>query len=92
VTTPRRRLELRIGPLVVLLARLPRIVPFLIVFGLLIGGLLLQGVAGALVLLALSALLAGLLFLAWPALPQQARVVRVVVLAIVVLRAVSFLG
>lgn len=92
VTTPRRRFEQRIGPLVVLLARLPRIVPFLIVFGLLIGGLLLQGKAGGAVLLVLSALLGGLLFLAWPALPQQARVVRLVVLGVVVLRAVSFLS
>lgn len=92
MTTPRRRFELQIGPLVVLLARLPRIVPFLIVFGLLIGGLLLEGLAGALVLLVLSALLAALLFLAWPALPGQARVVRTLVLGALLVRALTFLS
>ena len=77
--------------MVVLLARLPRIVPFLVVFGLLIGGLLLQGVGGAIVLFVLAALLAILLFLAWPALPSPARTVRSAVVGIVLLRAASFL-
>lgn len=91
MTTPRRRLEVRLGPVVVLLARLPRIVPFLVVLGLLLGGLLLQGVAGAVLILVLSALLALLLVLAWPALPQQARLIRSATVVVLMLRAVTFL-
>ncbi len=87
----RRQIEKQVGPLVVLLARLPRIVPFLVVFGLLIGGLLLQGVAGAIVLFVLADLLAVLLFLAWPALPSPARTIRTAVVGIVLIRAASFL-
>lgn len=77
--------------MIVLLARLPRIVPFLMVLGLLLAGLLLQGVAGAVLLLVLSALLGVLLYLAWPALPQQAKVVRLAVVVVLAARAVLFL-
>lgn len=91
MTTPRRQLEVKLGPVIVLLARLPKIVPFLVVLGLLLGGLLLKGVAGALLILVLAALLGVLLLLAWPALPQQARVVRLAVVVILAIRAVTFL-
>ena len=91
VTTPRRQLEVKLGPVIVLLARLPKIVPFLVVLGLLLGGLLLQGIAGAALLLVLAALLGVLLYLAWPVLPRQSRVVRIGVVAVFVIRAVGFL-
>ena len=91
MTTPRRQLEVKLGPVIVLLARLPRIVPFLVVLGLLLGGLLLQGVAGALLLLVLSALLGVLLSLAWPALPERARLIRLAVVVVLAVRAVLFL-
>ncbi len=87
----RRRIELRAGPLLVLLARLPRVVPFLLVFALLLGGLLLGGVAGGVLLLVLAVLLALLVVVAWPALPPQGRVVRVAVTALVTVRAAAFL-
>ena len=43
----RRRVELQAGPLVVLMAKLPRVVPFLVVLALLVAGLLIQGLGRA---------------------------------------------
>lgn len=88
----RRRVELTAGPLVVLMARLPRVVPFLLVLALVIGGLLTQGVVGAVLLGVLALLLAVLLLLAWPRLDPAARLLRVAVIALLVVRAVSFLS
>lgn len=87
----RRNFERRIGPLVALVGQLPRWVPFLVVAGLLVGGLLAQGVVGAVLLLALGLLLTSLLVLSWPALQPAARLLRVAVVALVVVRAGSFL-
>lgn len=87
----RRRVELQAGPLVVLMAKLPRVVPFLVVLGLLVAGLLIQGLVGALLLGLLTLLMGLLLFLAWPALPQQGRLIRGLVVAVVAARAVSLL-
>jgi hypothetical protein len=92
VTRFRRQVELKAGPLVILLARLPRAVPFLVVAGLLIGGLLAQGLVGAVLLLLLALLLGSLLFLSWPALQPPPRVLRSLVLAILVFRAATFLS
>lgn len=89
-TSFRRRVELKAGPLVVLLARLPRIVPFAVVLGLLVAGLLVEGTGGAALLAILALLLAVLLFLAWPALQQQARFLRVLIVVLVLARAVTF--
>jgi hypothetical protein len=94
VTSPtpfRRRVELTAGPMLVMLARLPRVVPFLVVLGLLVGGLLLSGPVGAALLALLALLLGLLLFLAWPALPQQARLVRLAVVLLVLFSAVRAL-
>lgn len=87
----RRRVERAAGPLVVLLARLPRAVPFLAVLVLLVAGLVLRGAAGAGLLLALAALLGLLLFLSWPRLEGQSRLLRLLVLTLLVGRAVTFL-
>jgi hypothetical protein len=86
----RRRMETRTGPLVVMLGRLPRFVPFLVVLGLLVGGLLAKGTLGAVLLGVLAALMAMLLVHAWPALQPQARVLRVGVTALVAVRALTF--
>ncbi len=88
---PRRAVELRLGPMVVLLSRLPRAVPFLVVLALLLGGLAAGGPVGALLLLVLAVLLGLLLFLAWPALDAASRAIRSAVVALVVVRAVLFL-
>jgi hypothetical protein len=87
----RRDFERRIGPFVALVGQLPRWVPFLVVAGLLVAGLLAQGVAGAVVLLVLAVLLGTLLALSWPALLPQARLLRLAVVALLVVRAGSFL-
>jgi len=91
VTTFRRRVELRGGPLLVLLARLPRIVPFLLVFALLVAGLLIRGAVGAAMVGGVALLLGLLLYLGWPALTAQARIIRALVLLLVIVRAVTLL-
>lgn len=87
----RRRVELKAGPLVVLMAKLPRVVPFVVVLGLLVAGLLVGGGLGALLLGVLAVLLALLLFLAWPALEPQGRVIRGLVVCVVAARGISLL-
>lgn len=89
--TLRRAVERRLGPFVVLLARLPRAVPFVVVAVLLVGGLLVQGATGGVLLLLLSGFLGALLFLGWPALQPGARAVRLALVAVFVARALSFL-
>jgi hypothetical protein len=91
VTDLRGSFEQRVGPLVVLFAGLPRVVPFLLVAGLLVGGLLAQGVLGGVLLLLLAAVLGTLLVLAWPALHPGPRAVRLVVVLAVAVRGLSFL-
>ncbi len=86
MTSPRafrRRVELTAGPVLVMMSRLPRVVPFLVVLMLLVGGLLLSGPVGAALLALLALLLGLLLFLAWPALPQQDRLLRLAVVLLV---------
>ena len=85
----RRTIERGVGPFVVLAGRLPRAVPFLVVVALLVGGLLLGGPIGAALLLVLAAILALLLALAWPALQSAPRLLRLAVVAVLVVRAVS---
>jgi len=91
VTSFRRRVELKAGPLVVLLHRMPRVVPFLLVAALLLAGLGLKGVAGGVLLLVLAALLGLLLVLSWPALQPPARLLRVATVALVVGAALNYL-
>lgn len=92
MSTPfRRRVELRAGPVLVVLGRLPKIVPFAVVLGLLVAGLLVGGPVGALLLGILALLLAVLLFLAWPALQPQPRFLRLLIVALVTARALTFL-
>lgn len=81
----RRSVELKAGPVLVLLARAPRWVPFVLVLGCVVGGLLLTGPAGAL-LLAVVLLLLGLqLFFAWPVLLPPQRLLRAAVLGLIAL-------
>lgn len=80
VPTMRRSLERKAGPLLVLLARAPRWVPFLAVLGCVVGGLLLHGPVAAVLLAVVLALLGLQLFFAWPVLEPPQRVLRSVVL------------
>ena len=78
----RRALEQKAGPLLVLLARAPRWVPFAVVLACVVGGLTLHGPAAA-ALLALVLVLLGLqLFFAWPVLEPPQRLLRSVVLVL----------
>ena len=85
----RRSLELKAGPALVVLARAPRWVPFVVVLGCVVGGLLLHGVASAVLLGIVLLLLALQLFFAWPVLLPPQRLLRVAVLALLVLAAVG---
>jgi hypothetical protein len=91
VTGFRRSLEQRVGPVVVLIGGVPRAVPFLVVAALLVTGLLLQGVVGAVLLLLLAVALGTLLALSWPALHPGPRGLRTAVVLMVAVRGVSFL-
>jgi hypothetical protein len=75
----------------VLVGNLPKAVPFLVVAGLLVAGLLVQGLVGGVLLLVLTALLGSLLYLSWPALEPAPRLLRTAVVAVVAVRAASFL-
>jgi hypothetical protein len=91
VSTFRRRVELRAGPLVVLAGQAPRALVFGGALLLLVGGLLAGGVLGGVLLLALAAALGLLLLMSWPALIPQARALRSGVVALLVVRALLFL-
>jgi len=92
MSTPfRRAVELKAGPILVLVAKLPKVVPFLAVLALLLAGLFAEGLTGALLLGLLGLVLGVLLYLAWPALEQPARVLRGLIVVLVLARAVSFL-
>ena len=81
----RRSVERKAGPVIVLLARAPRWVPFAVVLGLVVGGLLLTGPVGAVLLVLLLALLGLQLFFAWPVLLPPQRLLRAAVLGLLVL-------
>lgn len=83
----RRAVEVRSGPLLVIMARRP-VVPGLVVGVLVLAGLLLHGLPGALLLLLLAVLVAWLTYLAWPALRAPARVPRLAVLILLLTAAV----
>ncbi len=85
----RRTLEQKAGPALVVLARAPRWVPFVLVLGCVVGGLLLHGIASAVLLGVVLALLGLQLCFAWPALDPAGRALRTLVLGLVVAAAVS---
>jgi len=74
--------ELRSATALLYIRSLPRSVPPLVVVALLVGGVLASGPVATVCLLAVMALFGWLLFLSWPALAPQARLVRVAVLAL----------
>jgi hypothetical protein len=76
----RHSVERRSATALLFLRSLPKALPPLVVVGLLAGGVLLHGIAAALCFSGVAALFGWLLFLSWPALAPQARVVRLAVL------------
>jgi hypothetical protein len=85
----RTAVERRSAVVVIFLRRLPRVVPSLLVIGLVAAGLLAPPVAGGVALLVIGALLGWLVYLSWPALPPPARAIRAVVIAVVFAYAIS---
>jgi hypothetical protein len=72
-----------VGPLT-RLTRLPRAVPFLVVLGLLVGGIFVGGTVGALLLAVVVLAVAWLLYLGWPRLTTSERLGRTAVLLLAV--------
>ncbi|MBM6403607.1 hypothetical protein JQN72_12540 [Phycicoccus sp. CSK15P-2] len=70
-------------PAVTWLSGLPRVVPFLLVLGLVVAGLFLPGIGWVLILLVVLAL-TWILALAWPRLGPAERLMRVAVVALMV--------
>ena len=83
MSTFRRSVELKAGPVLVLLARAPRWVPFVLVLGCVVGGLLLTGPGGAVLLAVVLALLGLQLYFAWPVLLPPQRALRAAVLGLI---------
>jgi hypothetical protein len=66
------------------LTRLPRAVPFLVVLGLLVGGIFIGGAVGAVLLAVVVLVVAWLLYLGWPRLTTSERLGRTAVLLLAV--------
>jgi Family of unknown function (DUF6703) len=79
----RDRVEQRSAAALARLSRFPAWLPLVVALALTVAGLLIPGPLGALLLLVLAALLGWLGYLSWPALGGSARVVRLLVLALI---------
>jgi hypothetical protein len=88
----RARIERRSALIVVWLAHVPRLVPPLVVFVVFFTGLVLPGVAGGVLLLVTAVVMGLLSYLAWPSVPAQLRVFRLIILLAVVGFALYKLG
>lgn len=90
MTTPlRRAVERRSAMPLAWLATRPRWVPFVIVLGLLAGGLFAPPAAGLALLAVLVLFLGWITYLAWPKLLPGGRLVRLAVLGLVLIAAVQ---
>jgi hypothetical protein len=84
----RRRVEQRSATVLSQLSRFPTWLPLVIVLALTVAGLAVRGPLGAAFLLMLAALIGWLCYLGWPAFPSNARLIRLLVLAILLATAV----
>jgi hypothetical protein len=84
----RQRIDHASLPLMTRLSRLPRLVPFLILIALLVGGMLIGGPTGFVLMAAAAVFVAWVLYLSWPALSSSERIMRLAVLLIAVALAV----
>jgi hypothetical protein len=85
----RRRIDQASLPLMTRLSHLPRLVPFLILLGLLVVGLLIGSVAGFVLMSLAAAFVGWVLYLSWPRLSSSERLMRLAVLLIAVAMAVT---
>ena len=92
-TSARAELARRSRPLLLALARLPRVAILVAVLVIVVGGFLLPGVLGGLLLGLVGLFLLWLVALAWPSLGAGARALRLLVgLAVVAYAIVKMLG
>jgi hypothetical protein len=85
----RRAVERGSAPVLLRLRGLPGWVPFVVLLGLVLGGLFAPAAIGVLLLAVLALLVGWLIYLAWPALAPPARVARLVALGLVLAAAVQ---
>jgi uncharacterized membrane protein len=88
----RTRVERRAAVIVLWLSQQPRFLPAAVVAVVFVLGLVLPGVAGAVLLLLCLALLAVLSYLAWPSTPASGRPVRLLVMVAIAIFIVSKLA
>jgi len=86
--TLRSRIDQASLPLMTKLSELPRVVPFLVLLALLVGGVIIGGTIGF-VLMGLAALFVGwILYLSWPRLNGTERIMRSAVLLLAMAMAI----
>jgi hypothetical protein len=86
--TLRSRIDHASLPLITKLSQMPRLVPFLLLLTLLIGGVLISGRLGFLLMAVAAAFVGWVLYLSWPRLTGSERIMRVSVLFLAVAMAV----
>ena len=79
----RRTIETRSAPVLLWLSSRPKVLLPALVVVLLVGGLAVSGVVGAVLLVLLAGLLLWLSYLSWPVLDGRARALRVAMLALI---------
>ncbi|MGH3096139.1 MAG: DUF6703 family protein [Streptosporangiales bacterium] len=88
----RETVERKSATALVLLHRMPRWVPMLVIFGLLTAGLALKGVLGGALIIVLVAILGWLAYISWPTLTRADRTFRSLALIGAVGLAVYFIA
>jgi len=84
----RSRIDHASLPLITKLSSLPRLVPFLLLLALLVGGMLIGGPVGFLLMSLAAVFVAWVLYLSWPRLNGSERIMRLAVLLLAVAMAV----
>jgi len=86
--TLRSRIDRASLPLITKLSQMPRLVPFLLLLTLLIGGFLISGTLGFILMALAAAFVGWVLYLSWPRLSGSERIMRLSVLLLAVAMAV----
>lgn len=86
--TLRSRIDHASLPLITKLSQMPRLVPFLLLLILLIGGVLISGTLGFILMAVAAAFVGWVLYLSWPRLTASERIMRISVLLLAVAMAV----
>jgi hypothetical protein len=84
----RQRIDQASLPLMTKLSRMPKLVPFLILLALLVGGVFIGGTVGFVLMSVAAVFVAWVLYLSWPRLTGSERIMRLAVLLLAVAMAV----